>query len=233
MQMKIVYNCLNLVQGWFFPAACLLCAQPIPSNRDFCYGCKRSLPHLGKACPRCAAASESISPCGRCQQQPPAYTQAIALFSYASPIDHLIQGLKYAGRLNNARVLGELMAAKLKSVRPQPDVIMPVPLHPTRLRERGYNQSLELARPIARRLMLPLDYRSVKRIRATPPQTGLSLRERARNVRNAFAVTQPLAGLHIALVDDVMTTGHTMNALAACLRKAGAARVDVWLAARA
>jgi ComF family protein len=157
----------------------------------------------------------------------------MALFSYAPPIDRLIQGLKYAGQLNNARVLAELMAAKAESVFPRPDVIMPVPLHPTRLRERGYNQSLELARPIARRLALPLDYRSAKRVRATLPQTGLSLRERARNVRNAFAVTRPVAGLRIALVDDVMTTGYTVNALALCLRKAGATQVDVWVTARA
>ncbi len=231
--LKLLNDCLNLGQGWLFPAACLLCAQSIPLNRDFCAGCARALPYVQNACPGCAAAMTTRGLCGRCQHAPPAYAQTTAVFRYAPPIDGLIQGLKYAGKLTNARVLGELMAAKMKAASPRPDLIMPVPLHRLRLRERGYNQSLELARLIARRLALPLDYRAIKRVRATSPQTGLSLKERARNVRGAFAVTRSLSGLYIALVDDVMTTGHTVNAVAACLRKAGAARVDVWLTARA
>ena len=110
---------------------------------------------------------------------------------------------------------------------------MPVPLHPSRLRERGYNQSLELARPAARLLNVPIDFRSARRIRSTQAQTNLPSKQRQSNVRGAFRTQQKLAGLHVAIVDDVMTTGHTVNALAECLREAKADTIDVWVIARA
>jgi ComF family protein len=114
-----------------------------------------------------------------------------------------------------------------------PEVLLPVPLHPARLRERGFNQALELARPLARRFDRPLLIDAVRRIRATPPQTGTDRGARRRNIRNAFALHRPLPWRHVAIVDDVMTTGSTVAELARLLRRNGVERVQVWVAARA
>jgi ComF family protein len=171
--------------------------------------------------------------CGQCQQQPPPFDRVLSPFLYQTPVDHLILQLKFSQRLEMARLLGELMARWLEPrLDSRPDEIIPVPLHPRRQRTRGFNQALELARPIARHLQLPLNTRSCQRQRYTAPQTGLDATARARNVKKAFQIKGPL-GRRIALVDDVMTTGQTMQALAKALRKAGAEEVEVWVCARA
>ncbi len=228
---------LASIQDWLFPGTCVLCAARINRARDFCPRCEVSLPWLGRACRRCAVPLETgdRTPrvCGACQRRPPAFTRTRALFRYAPPIDHLIHGLKYHGRLDLARSLGELLADELEKSTLQIDVIVPVPLHRTRLRARGYNQALELARPLAARLGLRLDYACVERARATAPQATLAPKARQRNVRQAFSAAGRLDGLRLALVDDVMTTGHTANAVATCLRRAGARQVELWVVARA
>jgi ComF family protein len=226
------------IQGWLLGGNCLLCTAHISYGNDLCCECERTLPRLHNACPRCAApmghAEAANIICGQCQQHPPAFAQTHATFAYAPPVDRLIQTLKYSHRLSDARVLGEYMAEHLASqANLRPDMIIPVPLHRARLRERGYNQSLELARPIARRLRLPLDPHVVRRVRATTTQTRLKYDERKKNVRGAFLAVEKLEGLRLAIVDDVMTSGHTANALAKCLRRAGAEEVVVWIAARA
>jgi ComF family protein len=162
------------------------------------------------------------------------FDAAQALFLYQPPVDRLIQNLKYHRQLSLARVLGNLLAKHLDAnMTIRPDILVPVPLHPARLRERGYNQSLELARIVARRFDLPLTTHAVKRVRATPPQTTLTSSERRRNVRNAFHTVSNFSGKRVAIIDDVMTSGHTANALAKCLRRAGAINVMVWVVARA
>jgi len=168
-------------------------------------------------------------------QHSPAFANTVSLFDYRPPVDSLILGLKFHGRLACARLLGALLAEKLKHVinKDLPDCIIPVPLHPARLRRRGYNQALELARPLARVLRLPLDPHSCRRIIATAEQTTLDARMRRRNLRGAFRVVADLGLRHVALVDDVMTTGHTVQALSRALRASGVARVDVWVCARA
>ena len=192
---------------------------------------------MTSACTRCAAPlppSAAALICGKCQQHPPAFDHSWAVFPYAPPIDTLIKRLKYYKRLELAQILGQrLCELVVQRALPRPEVLLPVPLHPSRLRERGYNQSLELARIVARNTKIPIDIRSVRRIRATPPQTDLPEDQRRRNVHGAFAVRRQLDAKHITIVDDVMTTGHTVNALALCLRKAGVERIDVWVVARA
>ena len=230
-----LYNRLKKVQSWLRPQRCLICQGAVPGEGDFCQGCAAGLPYSGPACPQCAAPYDlgtHATVCGRCQTETPAYTASRALFRYSFPVDRLIQGLKYHGQLHHARVLGELLAAQLAE-RPAPDCILPVPLHPARLRERGYNQSLELARVVARTLEVKLDYRSLQRTRPTAPQTGLPLDERARNVREAFALAPGFSARRVAIVDDVMTSGYTVNAVAKCLRGAGVEEVEVWVVARA
>lgn len=228
---------LKVVRDWLLPGNCLLCVARVHSGQDLCAACEQSLPRPTRACPCCAAASAPTpnrAPCGECQQHPPAYAYARAVFTYAPPVDRLIQGLKYHGRLEHSRVLGNYLGACITALDdPRPDVIVPVPLHPSRLRVRGYNQSLELARHVARRFSIPLDYRHTRRVRATLPQMELPRDQRKKNVRGAFQADPVFTGQHVAVVDDVMTSGHTVNALSECLRAAGAETVVVWVLARA
>lgn len=218
---------------WLWPRLCLICAEP--STRAFCGACAAVLPRCAHACVRCAAAlpaSAATHTCGECQQAPPAFAATQALFLYRSPISDLVVQLKYAGRLHLARRLGAHFAAALApSV--VPDFILPVPLHRARLRTRGFNQSLELARPIATHLGVPLLVRGVERIHATRAQAELPRAARAKNVRNAFSLTVDLTGRRIAIVDDVMTTGETARALSRAVQAAGAAHIEVWVLARA
>ncbi|MBI3571000.1 MAG: ComF family protein [Gammaproteobacteria bacterium] len=212
----------------------MLCTARVPVGQPLCAGCAAALPRITIACPRCAAplAETSTAACGACQQHRLHFDATQALFHYQPPVDRLIQNLKYHRQLSLARVLGNLLAEHLDT-NTAPDMLVPVPLHPARLRERGYNQSLELARVVARRFGLPLATHAVRRVRATPPQTTLTSSERRRNVRNVFHTTADFSGKRVAIVDDVMTSGHTVNALAKCLRRAGAINIVVWVVARA
>lgn len=226
------------VKKWlFWSGSCLLCHARIPAGTDLCAACDRSLPRAQSACPRCGASGAVVGTdtvCGQCQQQPPAYDGTRAVFRYASPVDRLIQHLKYHGRLELSRVLGGYLAEHMLPLDdPLPDVVMPVPLHTARLRERGYNQSLEIARFVSRRLRVPLDWQGARRIRPTAPQTELPRDQRRKNMRGAFTASQAFAGQRIAIVDDVMTSGHTVNALAESLLQSGAKEVRVWVVARA
>jgi ComF family protein len=170
--------------------------------------------------------------CGACLKQPPAYDRCVAALRYAFPTDRLIQALKYRGQLALAGLLADLLAEAVRAA-PRPDVLVPLPLHPERARERGFNQSAELARPLARALGLALDTAGLVRTRNTAPQAALPVDDRQRNVRGAFSCGASFAGKHVALVDDVMTSGATLNAAAKALKRAGATEVSLWVAARA
>lgn len=155
----------------------------------------------------------------------------MAALRYEFPLDVLIQELKYRHQLAIAPLLGAELAKCVQSA-PCPDVLLPMPLHPSRLRERGFNQALELAKIVAGRLGLPLLTQGAERIRATPPQVGLPWKERAKIVRGAFACTVDLSGKHVAILDDVMTTGTSLHELGLALRKQGAAEISAWVVAR-
>lgn len=220
---------------WLTPAACTLCTATLPTTGNICEPCLVSLPWLSSACEHCATPltdAEAGLLCGRCQQQTPSFAKAHALLRYAPPIDRLIQGIKYHDRLDWAQMLGERLAESVAPFANDVDALLPVPLHRARLRSRGYNQSLELARPLLKRLRLPL-LRGVARTRATAPQTSLTGDDRAHNVRNSFTTELDLRGRRIAVVDDVMTSGATADALAHCLKQAGASHVEIWVVARA
>ena len=229
-----VNNWLLRVHDWLLPASCVLCSRAGVGGRDLCSGCAAELPYMKSSCVRCAIPLPQLGTCGRCQQSAPSFDSAYATFSYQPPIAQLIQGLKFNGRLYNARLLGELMVENLSSQRVElPDVLVPVPLHAARLRERGFNQALELARPIAKNLAVPLVAGCCRRVRSTSAQTGLDAKARRRNLRDAFELVRHVNGTHVAIVDDVMTTGSTVEVLASTLKQAGVKRVDVWLCARA
>jgi len=155
----------------------------------------------------------------------------IAPFVYAAPLDHYVRELKYRGARKLGRAFGLLLAARVAPAAREVDAVLPMPLHARRLRERGYNQATEIARAVARLSRLPLLH-GARRIRASPTQTSLDARERYANCAGAFAVPARLTGRRIAIVDDVITTGATVNALAEALLAAGAARVEAWAVAR-
>jgi ComF family protein len=177
---------------------------------------------------------QSEAVCGHCLQHPPPYDRCVAPFLYAHPIDALVKAAKFRQNLHHAAQLGKLLATELQQrVDERPDCLIPVPLHRWRLFRRGYNQALELAREVSRKLAVPIDWRCCARIRHTPPQTGLDAKERRRNLQGAFSVREGVSYRHVAIVDDVITTGQTAAELAVALQGAGVERVDVWAAARA
>jgi ComF family protein len=186
---------------------------------------------LGDACPRCALASPGDALCGRCLASPPAYARTLAAWRYAFPADRLLQALKYEGRLSLADPLGDALAAAVVARGDLPGVLVALPLSRERQRTRGFNHAHEIARRVAFRVGVPL-VAGLARIRDAPPQAGLAMRERARNVRDAFAATRSFAGLRVGLVDDVMTTGATLGAASRALLTAGARSVDALVVAR-
>jgi len=234
----VINNWLSNIQDWLLPRLCPACGDPAGAGRELCPGCEQTLPLLLHACPRCAIPYDHPDPqreCGACQRRPPAFTRGVALYRYAPPVDHFIRELKFRRQLGLARLLGERLAQRLVRESSRPELIVPVPLHGARLRERGYNQALEIARPVARALNVPLDLNSLVRVRATAPQTGMTVAARRKNLRGAFAWRSgsEVKNLRVALVDDVMTTGSTVQAAAQCLRVSGAREVDIWVIARA
>ncbi|HSD40830.1 MAG TPA: hypothetical protein VLD36_03090 [Burkholderiales bacterium] len=154
----------------------------------------------------------------------------MAVWRYEFPVDRLVLALKYGGRLALAGAFGDALAARTADRRV--DALVPMPLASARLRERGFNQAMEIARRCARDTAIRIDAALVARVRDTPPQTDLQHDARAANVRGAFAFTGTVAGMSLAIVDDVMTTGASLEELAKTLKRAGAVRVENWVVAR-
>jgi ComF family protein len=209
-----------------FGGSCFLCRAA--ASGLLCRACDADLPRLAPPrCPRCALASPRGEVCGRCLGEAPHYDATFAALAYEFPADALVQSLKFRGELALAGFLGDLLSKEIALH--EVDLAMPVPLSEARLRERGYNHAAEIARHLARpKLELALCERS----RDTRPQMELPFDERRRNVRGAFRCTRKLAGETVAVVDDVMTTGATLNEIAAVLKAAGARRVVNWVVAR-
>ncbi len=201
---------------------------------EICGMCLQDLPAINTACAQCGLPLEVNAVCGQCLITHPPFHRCVGLFHYTYPLDTLIKAFKFKGQLALGFHLGALMA-KLLTRRglDRPECLIPVPLHWARLFSRGYNQSLELARPISQMLDLPLDYRYCKRTRFTTPQANLAAHLRQRNIKGAFAVNKDIPYQHVALVDDVVTTGSTVTELTRQLLEAGVKRVDVWALARA
>lgn len=237
------------VDGWLArvgravcPPCCLVCREPGHDRQDLCAACTTALPWNRHACARCAlplaggtpSPAEAAAPvCGACLLRPPPLDAVHAAFVYAFPVDRLLPRFKFHHDLAAGRLLVARMAEAFAPL-PRPGALLPVPLHRERLRARGYDQALELARPLGRRLAVPVLADALLRHRATVQQSRLDARQRRSNLRGAFVLSQQhaLPG-HVALVDDVMTTGATLHAAAAALRRAGVLRVDAWIAARA
>jgi ComF family protein len=230
----LVDKWLGPVLDLITPARCRLCSTPIGANAVLCVECHESLPWNRLACPGCASPVAVAGPCSTCLVRPRRFDTAWTAFLHAAPVRNELHGLKYRARFDLARVLGCLMAGALAArPEPLPQLIIPVPLHRRRLMRRGYNQALEIGRFIAPRLAVELDPHAAERRLATAPQVRqASAAQRQRNLRGAFRVRRNLQGMHIALLDDVMTTGATLEALAHAARQAGAARIEAWAVTR-
>jgi ComF family protein len=215
-----------------FGGSCFLCRGS--ARGLLCPACDADLPRLrGPLCPRCALASASGALCGRCLARAPHYDATVAALGYRFPADVLVHALKFQGQLALAPKLGGLLAQAIAVAVPQRiDVIIPVPLSAARLAARGYNQAMEIARPLARATGARLEPGLCERLRDTPAQVELPFAERVANVRGAFDCPRLVAGLSIAVVDDVMTTGSTLDEVARTLKAAGAVSVVNWVAAR-
>lgn len=212
-------------------SSCLLCAAE-SGDQLLCPACRADLPALPeKCCPRCGDRTTHGERCGACLHTPPHFSGVSACFRYAFPVDRLIQALKYQHRLPLAAWFGRQLASILSAA--EHDRIVPLPLHPSRLRERGFNQAVEIARTLGRCLDLPVDVTSLQRHRATPAQAGLPLRQRQDNVRGAFECHSDLSGERILLVDDVFTSGASAGEAARVLCLHGAINVHVAVVARA
>jgi len=251
----MVDYCIKFILSSFLPQPCLVCGSQASSQDDLalCRACLADLPVLGETCLNCANPLESrferledfftessllqTRYCGQCIQKRPHFDHSLVFFPYSAPFDYLIHTVKFSGKLATTRLLGLLMAQQIHNsihaLDELPDGLLAVPLHPARQRERGYNQATELARPISKELKIPLLHNLAQRIKATPAQSSLPLRERRQNLKDAFVVNYPIKNQHIAIIDDVMTSGATVNTLATKLKQAGARRVSVWCLCRA
>lgn len=227
---------LKSLKNWLLPSVCVCCDANVKGDLDLCDDCKTELPWNNNYCLRCAISlpkESSATICGPCLQHPPIYQHTSALFSYQYPIDNFITKLKFQQQLVYARLLSELFIERFANKIAMPDCVIPVPLHTQRLRERGFNQALEIVKPIAKKFNIHVDFRSWQRVRATHAQSDLPSKQRAANVKDAFALKiKNFSAKHVVIFDDVVTTGHTISELSKALKASGVERIDVWCCAK-
>lgn len=233
---------LKFVQYWLLPAICVVCSKAGAGFADLCSVCHDSLARIDRPCRSCAlplpAGDHGSEICGRCLGRRQRMTRTVAALAYKAPVSSLIAGFKYHGALQHGRVLADLLAVSVQAAYRDmalPQLLVPVPLHPSRLRERGFNQALMLAQQLGAALQIPVAATALTRTRETRSQQGLSAKERKRNLRGAFTLHADLSAYDsVALIDDVVTTMSTMHELARVLRGAHPAiELHVWCLARA
>lgn len=220
----MVYSRINFILSSLYPGQCQLCGEP--GHDGLCPSCRKQLPLNAVCCRQCALPLPTGEPplCGHCLNRGSPIDQSHIPLLYSDPVDHLISQFKFAGKLNYGRLLSDLLARHLRDASEWPERLIPVPLHRKRLCQRGYNQSLELAKPLAQRFGIALDHRSCQRVVDTQPQAELAKRQRGENMRGAFRLTRGIPATHVALIDDVVTTGSTVTELAHVLKRSGVQR---------
>ncbi len=232
--MKALRSILFATLNTLLPSKCVLCR--CISDLGFCINCQKLLPWIECACEICAIHLPHPGICGHCQTQPPAYHDSIIPFRYQSPVSDCIQALKYAEHLSYAVAMGKMFSLWLTKNPAQwqqpPDIIVPMPLHRRRITQRGFNQATEIARVLNKQLGIPINHTLLKRVKNTLPQTGLNEKMRRQNMIKAFTGRATRSHPHVALLDDVVTTGSTVNAAAKALLDAGVKRVSVWAIAK-
>lgn len=231
---------LQQIQQSLMPSICCICEQSSDIEQTFCSFCYALLPWLEGRCYRCGLLLEeehcSVY-CQQCLSYPPGFDRLCALFEYQSPISNLITALKFGEKLEYGKILGGIFADKIiqdwYQKTPLPQAVVAVPLHKKRQAKRGYNQALELLWPIQKHLKIPILFNACIRVQKTYPQAKLDKHRRKRNMQGVFKVVAPINVDHIAIMDDVVTTASTVNALSYVLKEAGVKQIDVWCICRA
>ena len=219
-----------------FPRICVLCQADSLTGIDLCRGCQEELPWIDHCCAICSIPLPlQHTVCGQCLQSSPAYQASCIAFQYRYPVAQLNLQFKHQQQLMYGQVLSQLLSqfidCRIQDSK-KPDVLIPVPLHSRRQRQRGFNQAHEIALVLSRNLGLPLMGRAVVRNRHTASQKSLGSQDRAKNLKGCFSLAGSVAGMSVAIVDDVMTTGATVQELASLLRSAGTREVQIWALAR-
>lgn len=227
-------NWLNRILYNILPGRCVLCLSPTKRKLDLCMGCEIDLPFSRYTCWQCRLTlPESQELCGRCLTSPPPFLHCFAAFEYRPPIDKMIAQFKNNQQLAFGRVLSKILARQyLKQHLRYPDVWVPVPLHKDRLKFRGFNQALEIAKVIAYETTTPVIGNACSRVKATDEQKQLSSQQRKRNISGAFVCDTDFQNVHVGIIDDVITTTATVAELSRVLLKQGAADVQVACLAR-
>ncbi|KTD46405.1 ComF family protein [Legionella quateirensis] len=224
---------LSITQSLRLPSICTLCNQFHKGPLAVCSFCVGLIKPLGSACIHCASPlpDEQYLICGSCIIKPPHYDKAIIGYTFDEPLRSLIHQFKYQNGLHLCNFLCQLMLDALQKTQDIPQCLIPVPMHPLRIKQRGFNQAALLTKKLARKLKIPYDLTSCQKRINTAPQASLDREQRQKNVRKAFHAT-PLPYEHVAIIDDLLTTGNTANELALALKKTGIKQVDVWCCAR-
>ncbi len=224
------------------PTMCLVCRRSLHRGYSLCPECEAELPWIERNCGRCGEELDqsAVEICPRCRIEAPIFDTCFAPFSYRPPVDKLIVDYKFHGNFAGGYALSRILARELTRRwrrGDRPDLLLPVPLHDSRLRHRGFNQALEIAKVVAAASGAPLLSNTLKKCRSTPPQTEMrGLRERGGNIRASFELARPAdlgQARKVALLDDVVTTMSTVSELTALLKTAGVAEVEVCCLARA
>lgn len=224
---------INIPQLLNIPAVCVLCKHYHSSRDSLCTQCMQQLKPLPCGCLRCALPLplDQAGLCGQCIQKYPAIDQVICAYEYQHPLRFLIHAFKYRQALNLTHLMAQLMMHAQSSITHAPQCLVPMPLHPKKIRMRGFNQSQVLARSLGKMMNVPVRTRMCSKVKVTAPQAQLSAEERQKNVLGAFKVKSN-SPAHITLIDDLLTTGNTANELAKTFKAAGVERVDLWCIAR-
>lgn len=211
---------------------CTLCG--VRTRLLLCAACDADLPRMPDvACPQCGEWSPEGDRCGQCISAPPHFDATVAALRYEFPVDKLMQAFKFRAQLSLAEFFAKALARRMAATAAEFDEVVPMPMASARLAQRGYDQTTLIAEALVRELPTLVLLRRLTKLRDTPPQSGLDREARLKNVRGAFECTRNLTGRHVAILDDVMTTGATLSEAARALKKAGAARVTALAVARA
>ena len=220
----------KLISTFSTKSACYFCLSP--TDALWCKQCERDFMKESPRCPICAKPHYASSVCGKCIISSPLFSTTSVLFNYAYPVKKIILDFKFRKRAEFSILFSDKLLDKIINKGKLPETLIPVPLHQKRQAQRGYNQSLELAKHLSKKLAIPVNTDLCKRIVNTDPQSELPMKSRQKNVKDAFALNNGNIPKHIAMIDDVITTGSTINEISKLFKKAGCERIDIWAIAR-
>ncbi|MBX2848254.1 MAG: ComF family protein [Acidiferrobacterales bacterium] len=230
MKFSAFKNTIGKTFDWALPKTCILCNKPVSQDCPVCEYCYPNLPCERSACIKCGTPfSAELDYCGRCIDDPPVFDRCFCAFEYKYPIDQQIKRFKYAERPELARDIALLLAKEIKNHQlERPDLLIPVPMHISKLRNRGFNQALELTKYLSLLLKIPYKKSIIVKHLATTPQAQLALNQRKNNIKGCFSYKKTTTAKHVAIIDDVITTGSTMAEITKILKRNGVDYIQVW-----